>query len=140
MGQKDVVYLTALILCLNLEEALRHAAEIMNFLESFYRHTYLQGLEKDIQVFVLRLPIYVYNESPFISFMANVQVEAAKKMQIASYIGSGRLFSPHNACRNVFLGLGSCHRQSCLPISHTCRDKVLIACERVYSNTALQTD
>ena len=63
--------------------------------------TCLQGLEQDIQVFVLRLPIYVYDESSFISFMANLQVEAAKKMQTASYIGSGRLFVLQNACRNT---------------------------------------
>ena len=49
----------------------------------------MQGLEKNIRVFAIRLPIYVYDESPFISFMAHLQVEAAKKSESASYIGSG---------------------------------------------------
>ena len=50
----------------------------------------MQGLEQKIRVFVLRLPIYVYDESPFNSFMSNAQVEAAKKAKSASYIDSGK--------------------------------------------------
>lgn len=49
----------------------------------------MQGVDQGVQSIVLRLPIYVYNESSFVSFMVNVHVEAAKKNGFVSYIGTG---------------------------------------------------
>lgn len=48
-----------------------------------------QGVEKGIQVIVLRLPVFVYEESSYVSYTVNVYVEAAKKRSTVSYIGSG---------------------------------------------------
>lgn len=49
----------------------------------------LQGVEKGVRAMVLRLPLYVYDESFFGSYFVSVQVQAAKQAQAASYVGSG---------------------------------------------------
>ena len=49
----------------------------------------MQGIDQGVKVFLLRLPIYVYDSSAFVSFMLNVQVEVAKKQGRVSYISSG---------------------------------------------------
>ncbi len=51
----------------------------------------LQGLEQGVNVMIIRLPFYCYEDSSWCSFMANVQIQAAKRARIASYIGRGEL-------------------------------------------------
>ena len=49
----------------------------------------VQGAQQGVRVAVMRLPIYVYEDSVWCSFMADIQVQAAKKAGAASYINSG---------------------------------------------------
>lgn len=57
-------------------------------------HMVFQGAQQGVRVAVMRLPIYVYDDSVWCSFMADVQVQAAKKAGAASYINSGEAHPP----------------------------------------------
>ncbi|KAK9813222.1 hypothetical protein WJX72_010964 [[Myrmecia] bisecta] len=50
----------------------------------------LKGVEQGVRAIVLRLPLYVYDESFFCSGFVSIQVQAAQQARAASYIGSGQ--------------------------------------------------
>ncbi|KAK9818808.1 hypothetical protein WJX74_003099 [Apatococcus lobatus] len=69
-------------------DAVLHLAFIHDF-NNYAESCLVDGVENGVKVMVMRLPIYVYDNSFFCSFMLDVQTQAAQRSGATTYIGSG---------------------------------------------------